>query len=393
MVHFGFDRERIDSDWQELINAGPRFLGTENEVISRQYILDCLADTSACVKEHEFHYTGWTLVEPPKLMITAPSSYVFPCEVFIGSSPTPKEGICGTVQYVGKHKVIGAFEWSKFAVLNPDGNLVAYISGRPNGPAQPQPLDRGSAPIPHFIIGAYELSLLTSWLDRQLKVEIQGTIRCTHSPNSITKNVIASFSPNSSERRIALSAHYDSVYSAPGANDNAGAVAALLAIARRMTKEKMNLPIDLLFFAGEEWDLIGSRAYVADLKDKNGLDNLKMVVNLDSIAEGSSLEIWAGPESFEEQIRKVIGKFPNVGSRKVSFYFPPPGSSDHMPFYEAGVPACMLFCGETVKYHVAQDTYCPEGVENILYVAEFAWNLLRAFSTRDVAWSSWISGN
>lgn len=390
MVDVGFSATEIDHDWQQLIQCGPRFLGTPNEVEARNTILDSLAKTTARVEEHEFSYQGWALSERPQLRVVAPSPYTFPCEAMIYCGATPPEGIQGALQYIGKHKVMDAFEWEKFAVVGPGGDFLAYISGRPDGPAQPQPLGKTNAALPHFVIGAYELSLLKSWWERQLKIEAQGTLRCEIRPASRTRNVVASFNPDSSKKRICLSAHYDSVYSAPGANDNAGAVAALLAIARRMAAESPDFPLDLLFFSGEEWDLIGSKAYVAHLVASQKIRTIQMALNLDSIAEGSSLELWAGPESFEEQLLKAANSFTgHPPGRKILCRFPPPYSSDHTPFYEAGIPACMLFCGETVKYHIPQDTYCPEGVVNILYVAEFAWHLVRTFSNQEAVWRTW----
>jgi hypothetical protein len=384
MDSIGFNRTLVDQTWKELIDLGPRFLGTENEIRTRNYILNALSNTSAQVTKHEFTYTGWSLLEPPELYITSPSPYKFPCEVFIGSMPTPSEGISGIVRYVGIQRVIGAFDWPKFAVEDAVGKVVAYISGRPEGPAHPQAMDRACAPLPHFIIGQYDLQLLQSWVERQLKVEVRAVLRCTVHPQASARNVIARVNPNSPKARIGLSAHFDSVYGCPGANDNAAAVTALLTIAGRVTEEKWDIPLDFYFFTGEEWGLLGSKAYVADMVANQKIDKLKMVINLDSIAEGSSLEFWVGPETFEEQLRKVSQGFTHPSGRKILFRFPPPVSSDHYPFYAVGVPACMLFCGETVKYHVPTDTYCPEGVDNILYITEFTWYLLKSFVDQNI---------
>lgn len=384
----GFSKNELDRQWQELISLGPRFLGTPIEVAAQEYILNQLAGTTAEIEEHEFPYTGWYLVEPPRLKITSPSLYSFPCEVFIGCTPTPPEGVKGTIRHIGRHRVIGAFDWVKFAVLDRQGKLLAYISGRPGGPAQPQPLDPASAPLPHFIIGEYELNLLTSWLERGLEIEVEGKISCILDPSAHSKNIIASFHPASPARRILLSAHYDSVYTTQGANDNASSVAVLLAIARRMADEQNRLPLDLVFFSGEEWGLLGSRAYAAELSARREINKTKLVLNLDAISEGSLIEFWVGPETLEEQLRRNVERFDHPQKWKTTYVFPPPVSSDHTPFYEAGIPVCMIFGGETVKYHIAQDSYCREGVDKILYVTELTWYLLMAFDNQEVLWTA-----
>jgi Peptidase family M28 len=51
---------------------------------------------------------------------------------------------------------------------------------------------------------------------------------------------------------VVIGAHYDSVMGSPGADDNASGVAALLAIARRMAKEKPARTVRFVAFANEE---------------------------------------------------------------------------------------------------------------------------------------------
>lgn len=383
----GFSKNELDYIWQQLISLGPRFLGTPNEVLAQEFILNQLKSTKAKIEEQIFRYQGWHLDKAPELRVTCPSSYSFPCEVFIGCSPTAQNGVRGTISYIGRHRVIGAFDWVKFGIYDMYGNLVAYISGRPGGPAQPQPLNHASAPLPHFIVGEYELALLLSWLERGIEIEIEGKISCVLNESVYSKNIIASFNPTAPTRRILLGAHYDSVYTSPGANDNASSVAVLLAIAKRISDEQNQSPIDLIFFSAEEWDLIGSRAYVAkELLAKQKIGQTKMMLNLDAISEGSSVEFWVGPETFEEQLREIVEKFESQQKWKKTYVFPPPVSSDHTPFYESGIPVCMIFGGETAKYHIIQDTYCQEGLEKILYITELTWYLMNSFDSLDVRW-------
>lgn len=79
------------------------------------------------------------------------------------------------------------------------------------------------------------------------------------------KNIIGSFSPEKSNRLL-LCAHWDSRpyadedpnpdnYHTPidGANDGAGACAALLEMARHFGKESPNYGIDIIFFDAEDW--------------------------------------------------------------------------------------------------------------------------------------------
>lgn len=69
---------------------------------------------------------------------------------------------------------------------------------------------------------------------------------------------------------VVLGAHYDSVLRAPGANDDASGVAAVVAIARAMTKvSPRTRDLLIVFFDEEERGLLGSKAFAQMLKDEN----------------------------------------------------------------------------------------------------------------------------
>ena len=72
------------------------------------------------------------------------------------------------------------------------------------------------------------------------------------------------------DQHCILSAHYDSFswttsqVRAPGADDNASGVAAVLEAARVLSACDFPHSLLFLFFAGEEQGLVGSRAYAAE---------------------------------------------------------------------------------------------------------------------------------
>jgi len=86
-----------------------------------------------------------------------------------------------------------------------------------------------------------------------------------------------------------ICAHYDSRMQnlkdsssrAPGANDNASGVGAIMEIARVLFNEKLEHSLQFVLFAGEEQGLLGSKNYAKYIKD-NGT-NLYRLINLDMI--------------------------------------------------------------------------------------------------------------
>ena len=99
----------------------------------------------------------------------------------------------------------------------------------------------------------------------------------------------------SDSRIIALLAHYDSRGSegndgaafAPGANDNGSGVAALLEIARILSKQSLGATVKLMFLSGEEHGLFGAQQMAKTAVNEKW--NLIAVINNDMIgnAEGS----------------------------------------------------------------------------------------------------------
>lgn len=102
-------------------------------------------------------------------------------------------------------------------------------------------------------------------------------------------NVIATLpgnDPAAAQRVYAVSGHYDSICSdpidaecdAPGANDDASGVAAVLEMARVMSKRRFDATIVFAAVAGEEQGLFGSR-YMARRYREKGVDIAGMFTN------------------------------------------------------------------------------------------------------------------
>ena len=65
---------------------------------------------------------------------------------------------------------------------------------------------------------------------------------------------------------LLIGAHYDTVEASPGADDNASALAVLLEAADRLRRIAVTRPVWLVAFCLEEEGLLGSRAFIARLK-------------------------------------------------------------------------------------------------------------------------------
>jgi len=160
-----------------------------------------------------------------------------------------------------------------------------------------------------------------------------------------------------------VGAHLDTAPDAPGANDNASGVAAVLELARLAAGHEMRLPSVFVVFGAEERRLLpsgerlryqGSAAYVESLSRRERRA-IRGMLNLDMIGNGDAVHVL-GAGSFS---RYVLARAERAGipaRADASFFY-----SDHLAFAERGVPVAWLWAGEHATLHTPSDV--PRVVE------------------------------
>lgn len=211
-------------------------------------------------------------------------------------------------------------------------------------------------------------------------------------------NIVATLPGRHPDDVVTVGAHHDTVPQSPGADDNGSGLAGLLEIARLLPRRRWEATIQLVAFDFEETEtgrFSGSRAYVNDLVARRA--GLRGAFVLEMIAYRAqtphSQRIPAGIERlYAEQIaslaqteytgdflvalgsdqsRTVLQRFleharTNVPELAIASFPVPAGfpardmfRSDHVPFWEAGLPAVMLTDTAEFRnpnYHRATDT-------------------------------------
>lgn len=135
-----------------------------------------------------------------------------------------------------------------------------------------------------------------------------------------------------------IGAHYDSANN-PGADDNGSGTAALLEIARVLSRYESDYTIRYIAFDREERGLDGSEAYVSDYST----DDVRGMISIDMIAYKSGAgraHIYGMSAStpIKEALRDAIVEY---GGLQVVLQGSMSGS-DHAPFEAAGYQACLL---------------------------------------------------
>jgi acetylornithine deacetylase/succinyl-diaminopimelate desuccinylase-like protein len=185
--------------------------------------------------------------------------------------------------------------------------------------------------------------------------------------------------PESRDRWIVVSGHYDSICrpnsdaasDAPGANDDASGTAAVLELAKVMSRHRFDATIVFLAVAGEEQGLLGS-GHWAEAAKRDGRDISAMITNDiigntsggNGVRENRRLRVFSeGVPSTETEaearIRQSIGGENDSPSRQLARYIKEAGEryvdrfevtlvfrrdrhgrgGDHIPFLQRGFPA------------------------------------------------------
>ncbi|KAG8690918.1 hypothetical protein FRC09_011794 [Ceratobasidium sp. 395] len=224
-------------------------------------------------------------------------------------------------------------------------------------------------------------ALATKLGSATLNIEILNQIR-------YTTNVVASSKAGNQSNVVFIGAHLDSVAAGPGINDNGSGSVTVLELAIQLAKYKLNNAVRFAWWTAEEFGLVGSKYYVANLSEAER-KKISLYINLDMVASPNYVyAVYDGDSSAGNNpgpappgsgaIEKVFTDY--FASKKIpSVPTAFNGRSDYGPFIAEGIniPAGGLFTGAEgikteeqaklfggqagvaydVNYHAKGDTY------------------------------------
>ena len=200
-------------------------------------------------------------------------------------------------------------------------------------------------------------------------------------------NIIAEHSGSETPASILeLGAHYDTVATSPGADDNASGVAAILEVARVLSQVTMKATVRFCFFAREENGREGSLYHVQQIQRRNedmdGAIILEMVgyatdrpdtqrtparipwlfsppTTGNFVAVVGNLHSGGLGNRFENALVSHVPTLPYFSANRVGGFFRDALRSDHKPYWDSGYRAIMLTDTANFRnphYHQPSDT-------------------------------------
>jgi hypothetical protein len=182
-----------------------------------------------------------------------------------------------------------------------------------------------------------------------------------------SRNVVAEIRGETDPDEIVIiCGHYDSTSSepeahAPGADDDASGVAAVIEAARILAGHPHDFTVRFIAFSAEEQGLYGSHYHSAVAGEGSeriiGVLNLDMIAYADAMPEDLDVVVNDISRWLAERTAQIAGIYTGLGVRRIvdsSFIY-----SDHSPFWDQGYSA---FCGiedagvNNPYYHTPDDT-------------------------------------
>lgn len=369
----------------DFLQQTPRVASTPEEYAAVQFVKNQFESYGYEAEIQEFEYFGYTPPHTVDLTINGqslnPSVFTYtpsgelqaPLE-FVGFATTAElEGkdLSGKIALVERgsnsfaEKVLNAAEKGAVGVII-FNNTTGVINGT-LGAAD----DRY---VPAVAISQDQGNDLVSKLNNgetvTATIEVLGVsagLRTSH-------NVIASKKPTNKMKDngkvITLTSHHDSVAAAPGANDNASGTAMVLELARVLKDLPTDTEIRFITFGAEELGLIGSRHYVNNLPEAE-LDRIVANFNLDMVGSREAGRLVMATVDGQPNLVTELSQASSLRLNGEPTPFARGGSSDHVPFGEAGIPAALFIHSPTEPwYHTPEDTIDKISKEKLQDVAE-----------------------
>lgn len=243
---------------------------------------------------------------------------------------------------------------------------------------------------------------------------VEKTIHATTSVSLVsqqTMNVVARIPTTASQKMsgtIIIGAHYDHLgMGGPGsgsrqidtravhngADDNASGVAAILALAQKISSNPELFPRDVVFiaFGAEEMGLLGSKYYVEH--PLVPLNDIQVMLNFDMVGRMDSLrELMAGGTGTFAGAEMLLN--PLAQKHHVALGLSPEGygASDHAAFYAADVPVLFFSTGAHDDYHTPNDDAQYINYQGVDDVVNFAADVISQVASSETKYQFQVAG-
>jgi carboxypeptidase Q len=197
--------------------------------------------------------------------------------------------------------------------------------------------------VPSVVLAAEHYNMLVRLVQDGVPIQLRIEVGARFHQNLDTYNVLAEIpgtDPALRDEVVLVGAHLDSWHTATGATDNADGVVATMEAMRILAglKTRPRRTIRVALWGGEEQGLLGARAYVSrHLQDAAARARIAVYLN-DDPGTGKTYGFYMEENAAAKAIFDAwLEPLRDLGMRRN--VIEGIGSTDHLPFHEAAIPA------------------------------------------------------
>jgi aminopeptidase YwaD len=182
--------------------------------------------------------------------------------------------------------------------------------------------------------------------------------------------------------RIVLCAHYDTKIDTPGASDNGGGVAALLALAQLLGTREHALGLEWIAFTGEESLPMGDAIYVQRYESQ--FAQIVTAINMDGVGQrlaANNITTIASAPHFHDHVAALVQCYRGV------VWVDPWPESNHSSFTWRGVPAVALSSGGARLAHLRADTVEWVSPSKLAEVVRLVADIVKSLQDKSPPWT------
>jgi aminopeptidase YwaD len=358
--------ERVKRHFEAICDIGERPVGSEGGRKAEAYVEETLKAAGFETRRDEFPCVDWkagpcALENGDRGLVAIADPYSPPVRTEGPALPVSSLEELAASRIGGGIVVLGPglcgfpIMPKAFDFYNPEEHrrLVALLEeGRPAAVVAVSPHAEGVWPVfadPDLAIASVTIPSIEKDFvaaGSELRLSLDASSRPS---KAATVSGLLSGNASGAKRRL-FCAHLDTKHYSPGALDNGGSVAALLALAELLSAKARGagaaMPdIELAFFMGEECNAYGEKAWLA--ARGGSVSDLGFAMNCDGAGgkgEATALSFFnfdAGAEASVLESARELGRF----ARAEPWY-----ESDHYLFWPAGIPTIAATSGDAHRF-------------------------------------------
>ncbi|MFA6944393.1 MAG: M28 family peptidase [Pedobacter sp.] len=272
-------------------DIGPRPSGSKAYARAAKIVMQEMKRSLPDVNYDKYEFDNWDPISSSDLVVGGQHIEAIPQKRGAG---TPAEGVKGIIAKSG----------SGFAIVDEQNdNILAFFSVNQYGKAiAGSGSGNLSISVPVFGIGRQDVPLLERCVQNKLQAWIKSEYHSVHKAQGI--NIIGRI-PGKSKNEILVIAHLDTIFNTPGANDNTASVIVMLMLAHAASGRENKHTLTFIASDSEEYVYEGAYHYAEGRIAANTIQDIKYVINFDSLTYGPDLWISSKDQDIKDMISGI----------------------------------------------------------------------------------------